>query len=139
MDQPEFLHFDLTGKIIGAVHRVYGKLGAGFPGEFYANALSHELTQNHSRVSRRHPIALSYEDTIVGEWCADLLVDERVIIVITAQKSLEASSESTLLNVLRASEFEVGVVVNFGEKLEFRRKVHSKGTRVRRVESGSGL
>ncbi len=137
MDHSEFLHFDLTGKIIGAVHRVHGKLGAGFPREFYVNALAHELTQKQFRISRGHPIALSYEDTVVGEWCADLVVDETVIIVITAEKILNGVSELTLLNVLRASQFEVGVVVNFGEKLQFRRKVHSKGTRVRRAQSGS--
>jgi GxxExxY protein len=125
MEQAGFLHFDITGKIIGAIHRVYGKLGAGFPREFYENALTHELTRKHSRVARHHPVALSYDDTVVGEWHADLLVDERVIILITADKTLDALLEARLLNVLKASEFEVGVVVNFGDKLEFRRKVHS--------------
>ena len=135
MEQSEFLHFDVTSKIIGASYRVHGKLGAGFPHDFYENALSHELAQKDSRVSRRHPVVLSYEDAVIGEWCADLLVDETVIIMVAAEKSLNGALETTLLNVLKASEFEVGVVVNFGEKLEFRRKVHSNGVPVRRMKS----
>ena len=136
MEKSEFLHFDVTGKIIGAIHRVYGKLGSGFPREFYENALAHELTTKESRVSRRHQIALTYDDTVVGEWCADLLVDENVIIIVAAEKRLDSALESTLLNVLKASEFEVGVVVNFGEKIEFRRKVYSNGLRVRKLSPG---
>lgn len=136
MEQSEFLHFDVTSKIIGASYRVYGALGAGFPREFYEKALTHELTQNDSQVSRHHPVVLSYDDAVIGEWCADLLVDGTVIIIIAAEKSFNAALETTLLNVLRASQFEVGVAVNFGEKLEFRRKVHSNGVAVRRMKSG---
>jgi GxxExxY protein len=136
MEQSEFLHFDVTSKIIGASYRVHGKLGTGFPRDFYENALSHELTQQDSRVSRHHPVVLSYEDVAVGEWFADLLVNESVIIIVAADKSFNAALEATLLKVLKASEFEVGVVVNFGEKLEFRRKVHSNGAGVRRAKSG---
>ena len=131
MDQSEFLHFDVTGKVIGAVHRVYGKLGAGLPRDFYQNALTHDLVQNNSHVSQSHPIAVSYDDAVIGEWRADLLVDERVIIVVTAHKQFDSLLEITLLNVLKGSEFEVGVIVNFGNKLEFRRKVHGKNGKVR--------
>ena len=136
MEQSEFLHFDITGKIIGALHRVHGKLGAGFPRELYESALTHELTLQQSQVSRHHLVALSYDNFVVGEWCADLLVDRSVIIVVTADKSLDAGLESTLLSILKASEFEVGVVVNFGQKLEFRRKVHSNNIGIRQAHSG---
>ena len=135
MDQSEFLHFDVTGKIIGAVYRVYGKLGAGFPREFYQHALTHELTKD-TPVSQDHPVVMSYESKIVGEWRADLLVDHKVIVTIAAAENLDSALEATLLNVLKASEFEVGVVVNFGRKLEFRRRVHSNGAGVRRTHAG---
>jgi GxxExxY protein len=136
MDQSEFLHFDVTGKVIGAFHRVYGKLGAGLPRDFYQNALARDLTQNNSLVSLSHPIAVTYDDAVVGELCADLLVDERVIVVVTSENQFDAISETRLLNVLRASEFEVGIIVNFGDKLEFRRKVCSNNNEARRARSG---
>ena len=136
MDQSEFLHFDVTGKVIAALRRVYGKLGAGLPGDFYKNAIAHELTQNNSQVSLSHPVAVTYDDAVVGEWRADLLVDERVIVVVTSEKQFDALSETRLLNVLKASEFEVGIIVNFGDKLEFRRKVCSNNHEARRAQSG---
>jgi GxxExxY protein len=136
MDQSEFLHFGVTGKVIGALHRVFSKLGAGLPRDFYQNALAHDLTQNSSQVSPGHPVAVRYEQAAVGEWLADLLVDERVIIVITAEKHFDSSAETRLLNVLRASEFEVGIIANFGDKLEFRRKVCSNSTEDRKARSG---
>ena len=134
MDQSEFLHFDVTGKIIGALYRVYGKLGAGFPREFYQNALTHELTKD-AQVASHYPVVMSYESAIVGEWRADLVVDHKVIVTIAADERLNSGLETTLLNVLKASEFEVGVVVNFGKKLEFRRRVHSHGAGVRRTQA----
>ena len=133
MEQTQFLHFDVTGKIIGAVHRVYGKLGAGFPREFYQNALTHELTKD-ARVSSNHPVVMSYDAAVLGEWKADLLVDEKVIVIIAAEENLNGGLEVMLLNVLKASEFEVGVVVNFGKKLEFRRRVHSHGVGVHQTQ-----
>jgi hypothetical protein len=77
MDQPEFLHFDVTGKIIGAVHRVYEELGSGFPRDFYQNALTRALVQNNSDFSAGHPIAVSYDNAVVGEWRANLLVETK--------------------------------------------------------------
>jgi GxxExxY protein len=139
MDHTEFLHFDVTGKVIGAVHRVYGKLGGGLPRDLYQNALTHDLTQNNSQVSRSHAIAVSYDDAVVGEWPADLLVDERVIIVVTADKHFDSALEMTLLNILKASEFEVGIVVNFGDKLEFRRKVCSNTFKGRKSSSDAAI
>lgn len=132
MEQSEFLHFDVTGKIIGAVHRVYSKLGTGFPREFYQNALNHELTKD-AQVSCNHPVVMSYDAAVVGEWRADLLVDDKVIVIIAADETLNGSLDATLLNVLKASRFEVGFVVNFGRKLEFHRRVHSAGAGVRRA------
>ena len=136
MDQSEFLHFDVTGKVIGALQRVYSKLGAGLPRDLYQNALAHELAQNNSQVNVGHPIAVSYDETVVGEWCADLLVDERVILVVTSEKRIDPQAETRLLNVLKASEFEVGIVANFGDKLEFRRKVSSNNGDSRKAQSG---
>ena len=79
-----------------------------------------------SRVSRNHPITLSYEDLVGGDCCANLVVDECVVIIAPADKTLDAVVEMSLLRVWKSSEFEVGVLVNFGEKLEFRREVHTK-------------
>ena len=136
MDQPEFLHFDVTGKVIGAFHRVYSKLGAGLPRDFYQNAVAHDLTRNDSQVLLGHAIAVTYDDAVVGEWRADLLVDERVIVVVTSEKQFDALAETRLLNVLKASQFEVGIIVNFGDKLEFRRKVCSNNTEARKTRDG---
>ena len=125
------LHGGLTYRIIGAAHRVYEKLGAGFSREIYENALAYELTERNSRVLRSYPIAVKYGEAVVGEWRADLLVDESVIIVITADRTLDGVRETTLLSVLKCSKFEVGVVVNFGESVEVRRKVCGKPERIR--------
>ena len=130
MGHSEFLHFDITEKIIGAVHRVYGKLGTGFPREFYQTALTHELTQKKSSVARNRPVVMRYNDAVIGEWLADLVVDATVIVVVTADESLDSRGETVLLKVLKASEFEVAVAVNFGQKLEVRRKVHSNSNKV---------
>jgi GxxExxY protein len=113
MDQSDFLHFDITGKVIGALQRVYGKLGAGLPRDFYQNALTHDLTQNNSQVSQSHPIDVSYDDAVVGELRADLLVDELVMILIASYKPF-----------------------NFGDKLDFRRKICSNGNKARKMRSG---
>src|ERR1700752_537124 len=98
MDQSEFLHFDVTRKVIGAVHRVYGKLGAGSPRDIYQNALAHDLTQNNSQVSLGHPVAVTYDNAVVGNWHVDLLVDERVIVVLTSETQFDPLAETRLLN-----------------------------------------
>src|SRR5437870_4736496 len=119
MDQSEFLHFDVTGKVIGALNRVYSKLGAGLPRDLYQSAVARELANNESEVALSHPVTVSYDDAVVSEWLADLLVDRRVIVVVTSETRMDPAAETRLLNVLKASEFEVGIIANFGDKLEF--------------------
>jgi len=102
---------------------VYPKLGYGFLEKIYENAISFSIQAMGLHVKQQASIAVYFEDQIVGEYFADLLIDEKVIIEIKAVTQLTSEHEAQLLNYLRATPYEVGLLLNFGPKPEFRRKV----------------
>lgn len=122
----DYLYSDLTGRILRCFYKVYNRLGYGFLEKVYEKALKYELEQNGMHTERQKPIKVFYEDQIVGEYFADLVVDNLVIIELKAAENLREEHELQLLNYLRATDSRVGLLLNFGKKPEMRRKTNFK-------------
>ncbi len=119
------IHGETTEAVLGEFYRVYNTLGYGFLEKVYENALAHALRQTGLQVETQFPISVHFDSQVVGEYFADLLVNRSVIIEIkTADKIVEAH-ESQLLNYLKATEIEIGLLLNFGPTPEFKRKAMS--------------
>ncbi len=118
-----YLHEALTNQIICAFYRVYNELGFGFLEKVYENALVLALTDAGLKGERQYPIKVFFNDQIVGEYFADIVVGQKIIIEIKAVKQLGPEHESQLLNYLKATRFEVGLLFNFGPKPEITRRV----------------
>jgi len=119
----EYLYQELTSNIISCFYKVYNTLGFGFLEKVYENALLFELSKSGLFVERQKPIKVHYEDILVGEYFADLIVENKVIIEIKAVDALIEEHELQLINYLKATEIEVGLLLNFGKKPEIRRKI----------------
>jgi GxxExxY protein len=116
-------HSELTGKIIKAFYTVYNTLGHGFLEKVYENAMFVELQEMDLDVAKQAPIKVFYKGQEVGEYFADLIVENSVIIELKSAENLSKANESQLLNYLKATEIEVGLLMNFGTTAEYRRKV----------------
>lgn len=116
-------HEELTQRIIGAFYKVYNRLGYGFLENVYEQAMIIELQKQGLNVANQHPIKVYYDDQPVGEFFADLLIEECVIVELKAIRSLTPENEAQLLNYLNATQVEVGLLLNFGVKPEVKRKV----------------
>ncbi len=113
-------HADVTDKILHAFFKVvYPELGYGFLEKVYENALLIALRSMGLTVQNQVPIAVHFQGAVVGDYFADLLVEDRVLVEIKAASRLLAEHESQLLNYLRATPYEVGLLLNFGPKAEF--------------------
>ncbi|MFC1640064.1 GxxExxY protein [Gemmatimonadota bacterium] len=117
------LHSDLTEKIIGAFYAVYRELGYGFLESVYEAALFHILHDIGLNVERQAPIDVWFRRRRVGVFRADLVVGTSVIVELKAVRELGPSHEAQLLNALRATNIEVGLLLNFGMKPRFQRMV----------------
>jgi GxxExxY protein len=117
-----FKHSDITELIIKAFYTVYNALGYGFLEKVYGNALVIELRKLGVKVIPETRIAVYYDGQSVGEYFADLLVADAVIVELKAVQRLLEEHEAQLLNYLKATPYEVGLLLNFGPKPEFRRK-----------------
>jgi GxxExxY protein len=120
-----YKHSEITDKIIRAYYNVYNSLGFGFLEKVYENAMHIELKSMGLLVERQRKIKVYYEGTEVGEYFADLAVTECVIIELKAAESICEEHEFQLINYLKATEMEVGLLLNFGKKPEIKRKVFS--------------
>jgi GxxExxY protein len=103
----------LTYAINGAVFEVSRILGPGFLEKVYENALLVELRQKGIKAQGQAPIRVSYKDTLVGDYIADILVDDKVIVELKTVERLERIHEAQLLNYLKATGIRVGLLVNF--------------------------
>ena len=115
-------HKDITDKIIKAFYQVYNTMGYGFLEKVYENALIIELKKLGLNVIAQHPIRVYYDTAVVGEYFADILVENTIIIEIKAAKAISIEHEAQILNYLKATQLEVGLILNFGPKAEFSRK-----------------
>ena len=122
---------ELTEKIINIFFRVYNKLGYGFLEKVYENAMMVELKKEGIPAVPQSAIKVFYEDNVIGEYFADILVDDKVIVEIKASKNLTVENEAQLLNYLKATNIEVGLLLNFGPKPEVKRKVFDNFRKIR--------
>ncbi len=118
----DFKHTDITELIIKAFYKVYNTLGYGFLEKVYGNALAIELRNMGLEVIQEALIAVYYDGQVVGEYLADLLVAGVVIVELKAVKGLLKEHEAQLLNYLKATPNEVGLLLNFGPEPEVKRK-----------------
>ena len=121
VDKPIFKHQELTRKIIGVFYDVYNELGHGFLESVYQAAMLIALSEAGLRVETQVPIAVYFRGNRVGDFRADLMVESAVLLELKAARALDPSHEAQLLNYLRATEIEVGLLLNFGVKPEFKR------------------
>jgi GxxExxY protein len=121
-DALHFKHTDTTELIIQAFYAVYNALGYGFLEKLYQNALAIELRKLGLDVIQEARIAVYYDGEVIGEYFADLLVAGTVIVELKAVKRLMEEHEAQLLNYLKATPYEVGLLLNFGPKPEIKRK-----------------
>jgi len=117
-------HEEITARIIRAFYTVYNTLGYGFLEKVYENALAIELRKNGLSVCQQMAIEVRYNGAVVGEYFADLVVEGLVNVEIKATRTLAAEHEAQLLNYLKATGYEVGLLLNFGPEPEVRRKVY---------------
>ena len=118
-------HSEITEQIIKAFYTVYNQLGYGFLERVYENALVIELRKAELECDAQVPIDVYYDNTKGGVYFADLIVNGCVIVEVKACESLCDQHEAQLINYLKATDIEVGMLLNFGNKPSFKRKVYS--------------
>jgi GxxExxY protein len=115
----------LTEQIIKVYYDVYNELGYGFLEKVYQNAMYLELKSRGFFVEPQKQIKVYYKEKEVGEYYADLIINEKIIVELKAVEFVVKEHEAQLLNYLRGTEMEIGLLFNFGKKPEFIRKVYS--------------
>lgn len=115
-------HSEITGEIIKVFYKVYNALGYGFAEKVYENAMFIELSELGLNVKQQKEILVFCNGKEVGKYYADLIVEDCVIIELKASESLSSANEAQLLNYLKAIKIEVGLLLNFGQKPDYRRK-----------------
>ncbi len=117
----KYLYNDLTGKIIDAAHIVYGCLGYGFLEKVYHNAMLIELEEQGCKVESQKKICVDYHGKMVGEFYADIVIDDKVIVEVKAVDKHLKLFEAQLLNYLKAAGMDVGLIINFGSTVQVKR------------------
>ncbi|MDR2971192.1 MAG: GxxExxY protein [Bacteroidales bacterium] len=120
---------DLTKKIIELFYKVYNTLGYGFLEKVYQNALFYELQKTGLKCSKQQKIKVYYEDIEVGDYYADIIVEDKIILELKAAECLCEEHEYQFLNYLKATDIEVGLLLNFGKKPELKRKYFSNSNK----------
>ncbi|MBM3128646.1 MAG: GxxExxY protein [Chloroflexi bacterium] len=115
---------EITEQVIKAFYNVYHKLGYGFLEKVYENAMMIELKKLGVKVESQARILVHYEGEVVGEYFADLFVEGKVIVELKAVQQIADEHEAQLLNYLKATPSEVGLILNFGSKPQIARKVY---------------
>ena len=116
-------HQDKTKRIIQAFYKVYNTLGFGFLERVYQNSLYLELQDAGFQCQAQQPIKVYYNDHQVGDYYADIIVDNSIILELKAMEAICEEHEFQLINYLKATEIEIGLLLNFGKKPEFKRKI----------------
>ena len=116
-------HEELTEKIIGVFYEVYNELGFGFLESVYEKAMIIALRSKGLEVEQQFPIPVWFRGQQIGAFAADILVEGCIIVELKSVRSFDPSHEAQLLNYLRATEMEIGLLLNFGIKPEIKRRV----------------
>ena len=115
-----------TKIIIGCFYKVYNTLGFGFLEKVYENALLHEIKKNKIHAIQQSPIKVYYENIVVGEYFADILVNDEIILEIKTANGINTAHEAQLYNYLQATGKKLGLLLYFGEEAKIRRIINSK-------------
>lgn len=126
MGTTSLLSADVTEAILKSFYYVYNSLGYGFLEKVYENALRISLTKSGFHVRQQWPITVQFEDEPVGKYFADLLVNDDVIVEIKVAESIGDDHQAQLINYLKATGHQVGLILCFGPTAEFRRKVFTQ-------------
>lgn len=118
-------HKELTGKIIDCAYKVHKILGFGFLESVYQNALLHELHKVGINAQKEQKIQVVYDNQLVGDFAADIVVEDLIILELKSIQDLHPAHEAQLNNYLKATGMEVGLLINFGQELEVKRKINS--------------
>jgi GxxExxY protein len=132
-NERERKHWDLCHQIVGVFYSVYNELGYGFLEAVYEEALAIGLTEAGLSVARQVATPIRFRNRIIGDYKADVIVNKLVLLELKAARTFDPSHEAQILNYLRATEIEVGLLFNFGPKPHFKRFVFEndkKGIRV---------
>jgi GxxExxY protein len=127
-------HRELTEKIIGAFYEVYNELGHGFLESVYEHDLAIALVQAGMNVERQVAVSVWFRGQQIGDFRADMLVDGKVLLELKAARTIDQAHEKQLLNYLRDTNIEVGLLLNFGVKPQFRRLVYENERKKIRVD-----
>ena len=117
------LHEDITGTIIRAFYDTYNTLGYGFLEKVYENSLAHLLRHRGLIVQQQAPISVQFHGVIVGEYFADLLIEDKVIAELKTVERLHQEHTAQLYNYLKATRLEVGLLLNFGRQADYKRVI----------------
>lgn len=127
----ELLHQELTNAIIKTFYEVYNELGYGFLERVYQNSLYLELKSKGLKVEAQKKIEVYYKGIEVGQYYADLIVEDLIILELKAANCIVKEFENQILNYLKGTNCEVGLLLNFGTKPEFKRKIFENSRKVR--------
>lgn len=120
-----YKHSEITKLIINAYCNVYNQLGCGFLERVYERAMMIELTKLRLKCEQQKNIKVFYEGIEIGDYYADIVVEDCVIVELKAVETIAPEHEVQLVNYLKATEIEVGLLLNFGSKAQFKRRVFS--------------
>ncbi|MCC7389285.1 MAG: GxxExxY protein [Phycisphaerales bacterium] len=130
-DERGLKHKELTEKVIGAFYEVYNELGPGFLESVYERSMVIALRAAGLQVAQQVPVPVYFRGELVGEFSADLLVEQSVIVELKAARAVDPIFEAQTLNYLRATPIEVGLLLNFGPKPYFRRFAYDNARKTR--------
>jgi GxxExxY protein len=123
IQQQELKHGDSTFSIIRAFYGVYNELGFGFLESVYREAMTIQLRAQGHVVEQERPVEVKFRGSTVGVYRTDLVVDNKVIVELKCARVIDSAHEAQLLNYLKATRFEVGLLLNFGHKPQFKRMI----------------
>jgi len=116
----------LTGDVISCAVKVHKYLGSGFLESVYESALAHEFSKRGIEFERQPSLQVWYEDHLAGQYIADFIVEEKLLVELKAMKNVNSGCEAQLLNYLKATGLTIGLILNFGTtRLQIMRKVRN--------------
>jgi GxxExxY protein len=124
------IHQETTSEILKCFYKVYNTLGFGFLEKVYENALYLEMVNQGLTCNKQVPITVFYKGIAVGEYYADIIVENRIILELKAAETLVEEHELQLINYLKATRIEIGLLLNFGKEPQVRRKIFTNDRKV---------
>ena len=124
------LHKAITDRILASFYQVHWELGPGFLESVYANAMECALTDDGLNVEREAPVSVHFRGRRIGLFRADMIVESVILVEFKAGQRFDPSAEPQLLNYLRATGLEVGLILHFGPKASFERRIFTNDRKI---------